>query len=45
MWQTIILTNDDLIQWCIYAVLGGDELITKFNIYISFNIVSHLNYN
>ena len=24
--QAIIWTNADLVHWCIYAVLGGDEL-------------------
>ena len=26
MQQVIIWTNADPIRWCIYAVLGGDEL-------------------
>ena len=29
-WQAIIWTNADPIQWCIYAALGGDELITSW---------------
>ena len=27
--QAIIWTNGDAVHWCIYAELGGDELITK----------------
>ena len=26
-WQAVIWINADLIHWCIYAALGGDELI------------------
>ena len=38
-WQAIILTNADLIHWCIYVALGGDEL-RKFSIYTSTRISS-----
>ena len=39
-WQAIIWTNADSVRWCIYAALGGDELILlmlkMYKIYLHF---------
>ena len=36
-WNWLIKTNDDIVQWCIYAALWRDELTKMFDtIFISY---------
>ena len=34
-WQAIIWTNADPVHRCIYAALGGGELIQSYSVYLS----------
>ena len=44
MRQAITWTNDDPVHWCIYAALGGDELMSLFSLDIRWH-VSHVTIN
>ena len=42
--QAIIQTNADLIHWCIYAALGGDEIIDTVSYHynaVQYNMILH----
>ena len=39
--QVITLTNADLVHWCIYAALVGDELINYRLTFINFSMSNH----
>ena len=36
--QSIIWTSGDPVRWCIYAALGGDELMCKYITYWEWNL-------